>query len=122
MWRLYKPLKYTACVLGVAAALWVVWSAWIWRNEPTLSPKGLSSVVVWALVIPAIGVGAIVKAINYPKTLRQALIGAGLCVFGSVVALIHLFPFDWLFLRIGRREEASATSHRKASSESTRRL
>jgi hypothetical protein len=75
------------------------------RSTPlmTFSVSAWSVVVILAgIIITKLFGKDIAKAINYRKTLNEAAIGVVLIAVGWVLAWLHLWLFDRLFLRMGR--------------------
>ncbi len=105
IWQLSPLLKALSALLAMIALCALGWFAWSWRAAAFLSVKGLIAAFCWTaltVLIGAIGLGFLVKIIEYRKTINQILLGAGLCLVGTVAAKVHLKIFDPWFKKFGR--------------------
>lgn len=112
VWSLWFPLRVVSWIGGVALAIGLISVILFWSSEPLMSLKGLTAAVSFAvvsLVIARIGLGWLVKALNYKKTIRQILLGVGLSIVGKAVAVLHLRVFDRRFLKEGRFPDRSGS-------------
>jgi hypothetical protein len=100
IWRLSPMLKALAAVLGLAGLGGLVWLLTLDElgDRSLLNVRGLVIAVLAALA-GTIGLGALVKAIQYRKTVNQILGMAAFGLVGAIAAWIHLHIFDPLFLR-----------------------
>jgi hypothetical protein len=108
VWKLWLPLRVVSRIAGAALAIALISAVVFWNSEPFMSLKGLTAAVSFAvvsLVIARIGLGWLVKALKYKKTIRQILLGVGLSIVGKAVAVLHLKIFDRRFLKEGRFPE-----------------
>jgi predicted acylesterase/phospholipase RssA len=105
IWYISMYLKALTVLMGSAAVGGLGWVAWQWGGEPFLTIKGLvaaAAVTVLTILLGAAGLKVVVQLIRYRKTVHQILLAAGLCVFGTIAAWIHLIVFDRWFLNSGR--------------------
>lgn len=108
IWKLSRPLRITAVVLGIAVA---ALAGWLFRDYANVELLNLGPITLWSIakLIATIIVAGIVtyvigkKLLRIPR-LREALIQsfvyfliAASCVF----AWLHLWIFDPMFLRNG---------------------
>jgi MinD-like ATPase involved in chromosome partitioning or flagellar assembly/predicted acylesterase/phospholipase RssA len=110
IWKLSKPLKYTATLLGLAVFALAVWACFHWgdnRIPPTLPLKWLGIVL---LIIAIIAVAPLIISkwlVRFARlrnvVTRMAIIIVGL--LGFVIARLHLLIFDKMFLRSGSLEK-----------------
>lgn len=109
MFRMFQlsPLLRAVRALGVAGiAAGLLYALLQWRGEPLLSPRGLAAAVALALVVAIagrLGLGLVVKLVQYRKTLHQILLGGALAVGGWLVLGLHLKLLDPWFLRRGAK-------------------
>lgn len=104
VWRLSPVLKGVSVLAGAGVAGLLLYALWSWRAEPLLSAKGLLAAIALAAVAcgaTALGLGLLVKAIRYRKTLHQILLGAGLAAAGWLIGWFHILVLNRLFLRYG---------------------
>jgi hypothetical protein len=102
VWFLSKWLSSAGILLLLGALGAFVYE---FRSTPlmTFSVSAWSVVVILAgIIITKLFGKDIAKAINYRKTLNEAAIGVVLIAVGWVLAWLHLWLFDRLFLRMGR--------------------
>lgn len=105
VWLLMWYLQLVAALVLIAP---VVAIGYTWRQLfqiPAFSFTATIGDLLWgaaALVLTLCGLGLLSKLVNYRKTLREILIGAGMATVGFVFARLHLHVFDPLFLRQGR--------------------
>ncbi|MDJ0868396.1 MAG: patatin-like phospholipase family protein [Myxococcota bacterium] len=105
IWRLATPLKVLAGALALAVLAALCAAVYFWGDEPFLSGPGLTAAAAAAALgfaATSLGLGLVVRAIQYRKTVHQIAFGAGLSVFGAIAARIHLSLFDPWFLAVGR--------------------
>jgi predicted acylesterase/phospholipase RssA len=104
IWLLWRPARFLGvlAMVGALAALgFVIGSVW---SEPAPSFSwGELIMVVAAVLLGAVVFDRLAGFFNYRKTLDQILIGLGLTV-GALVAKLHLYVFDKIFLRQGSME------------------
>lgn len=100
IWRLSPLLTGIALALGLVAFGALIGAAFFWNGGPSISIQTLALLLL-AVVLGFAGAGWILKVINIKKSLYQVFIWIGLCIFGSVVAWIHLGIFDRWFLKKG---------------------
>jgi predicted acylesterase/phospholipase RssA len=105
IWHISIYLKTLTVLMGLAMVGGLGWVVSQWGGEPFLTIKGLvaaAAVTVLSILLGAVGLKAVVQLIRYRKTVHQILVAAGLCVFGTMAAWIHLIIFDRWFLNSGR--------------------
>jgi predicted acylesterase/phospholipase RssA len=112
VWLLLPRMRLIGWIAAVGALAMLgglIWKAW---SKQLLSLSW--GEVIMFLIGLAIGVGVVEKvsrAFNYRKTLDQILIGVGLTL-GSLLAKVHLYVFDKIFLWQGRIDRVvSRTQH-----------
>jgi len=109
VWYLSPTFQVLGTVIGLAVVIAACWLAYLWHEEPLLSPKGLVSGAVGLVLVASLGslgLGGILKIVRYRKTFQQVLVGGALCLFGSVLSAIHVWIVDPFFLARGKRAGA----------------
>jgi len=123
VWRLSLWLQILAGALALVALAAVVYAALRWLTPPVLGQKlsaQLVAALAWWNLDPTFGeflsfLGAtalmlvvglflgnwVMSIVQYKKTLTRALIHVGMCLFGFLVARLHVHAFDRLYLRVG---------------------
>jgi len=104
VWLLSPVLRAIGWLAIAAAAAVLLYALVAWRAEPLLTLKGILAAIALAgltFAAGALGLKAIVKVIQYRKTLHQILLGAGLAAAGWLVMGLHLKFLNPLFLRYG---------------------
>jgi predicted acylesterase/phospholipase RssA len=104
LWLLSRTARYLgiATVVAIVAALGL-WLENIWSRQAPLFSWGELIIIVGALWLGAVLFDRLSGFFNYRKTLDQILIGLALTV-GALVAKLHLYVFDKIFLRQGSME------------------
>ncbi len=113
VWQLYRPLRVLSSILGAAAVLAFVWVCLRFPDTGLLSFPfvGYEFTVGhlgWTVLVAAISLVAgkgLASLLEARQTLRRIALGAALSVVGGVASRIHLWPFDWLFLKLGELEK-----------------
>jgi len=74
---------------------------------PEIKIITLRSLIVMALTAGAAYVVGenLVRVVRFRETLQQILIGLGMCCGGFLIARLHLWVFDPLYLKLGKVEE-----------------
>jgi len=106
MFMLSPVLKGFSYALAACGAAGLAYALWQWHAEPLLSLRGLAAaaaMVALTLVAGRLGLGLILKVVNYPKTLHQIGLGAALAVVGWLAMSLHLKSLDPWFLRLGAK-------------------
>jgi predicted acylesterase/phospholipase RssA len=102
IWELSRSVRIVGGIAGATIAVLfagLLWKSWS-RSIPGLT-WGQLIIFTIALLLGAFVFQKFSAALNYRKTLDQIIIGIGLMV-GSLLAKVHLYIFDRLFLRQGR--------------------
>jgi predicted acylesterase/phospholipase RssA len=97
VWKLSKPLKFLAWMLGIAALIGIPYLIWQIRNTYLIKV----STIVWTIlaIVASVILGQVLSRIVWWRsTLRLA--GAGL--LAALVTKIHLAFFDSRYLKYGR--------------------
>ena len=92
-------------VAGVVVVLALLWMLVVWHGEPFMTLKGFAAAValgVLTFVATSIGLGWLVRVIQYRKTVWQILVAAGLSAVGWIGTNVHLWFFDPWFLKRGK--------------------
>jgi len=103
IWKLSAGLRITSWLLGIAAAVALVW--FFIRRAGTPVPVtlgGVSLAVVGAVAVSVV-LAKLLSLLGYRKTLGEIAFGLGLSLAGLAAGL-HLHVFDKLFLRQGKLE------------------
>ena len=101
VWRLSPALKILSVVVGVFGLAVTAGLTYHFWNQSLISVRGVALVLIVAAAAHA-GAGWAVRIVRWRDSLTSAAIGTGLSVFGAALARIHLWVFDWWFLRLGR--------------------
>jgi predicted acylesterase/phospholipase RssA len=112
IWLLSRPARLlgVAAIAGMLALLGVV-IANVWSQQVPSFSWGELIIVVAAVLLGAFIFERLSGVFNYRKTLDQILIGLGLTL-GSLLAKLHLYFFDKLFLRQGGIQQLLKESQR----------
>jgi hypothetical protein len=106
-WKVWLLSPRVRLLGGIAGLLLVyLLIRLIWRLWPETAVSFSWGELITFAVALALGVlifEKLSRVLNYRKTLDQILIGAGL-MFGSLLAKLHLYVFDKIFLRQGSIE------------------
>jgi hypothetical protein len=106
-WKVWLLSPRVRLLGGIAGLLLVyLLIRLIWRLWPETAVSFSWGELITFAVALALGVFIFEKlsgVLNYRKTLDQILIGVGL-MFGSLLAKLHLYVFDKIFLRQGSIE------------------
>jgi hypothetical protein len=118
VWSLAWELRVAAAVIGVALAVAVASLAYRnWEAVRAVSSAPPFPDLTWGDVAvsggiaaaAALGLGSLVKLVQYRKTLQQIMIGIAMAFVGFALARLHLHVFDRLFLRQGRLPQPQPT-------------
>jgi predicted acylesterase/phospholipase RssA len=129
VWSLSQPLIALKWTAAVAAAVGVVFAFWRWHAS-SLIPQSLVDWLtlgqVGKLVAVAIGIGVLTRVVKalfggsaawlaprvvQPReTLHRIAVGAGMSVFGFLIARLHLHVFDRMYLRAGKVDRFRRTA------------
>lgn len=101
VWRLSPILTGVAAVLGLALFALTIWGTFVWKGEFKIPASTIFGFLLSA-VLGFLGIGWILKVINIKKSIQQILVSVGFCLFGAVLAWIHVYIFDVLFLKKGK--------------------
>jgi predicted acylesterase/phospholipase RssA len=101
VWRLSPFLTGVAAVLGFALFALTIWGTFVWQGELKIPASTIFGFLLSA-ILGFLGIGWILKVINIKKSIQQILVSVGLCLFGAVLARIHVNLFDMLFLKKGK--------------------
>lgn len=116
VWKLSKPLKLLSWVLAVLFVLLTAWAFWTWRDTVLVQAitLGVVGTSILFFVLSALGtvfVGkTLMRIIRLRETLTLIAIGVSMATLGWLLARLHLWVFDPLFLRMG-----SIGSYRRAA-------
>jgi hypothetical protein len=112
LWLLSRTARYLgiAAVVAIVAALGLCLES-IWSRQAPSFSWGELILIVGALLLGAVLFDRLSGFLNYRKTLDQILIGLTLTV-GALVAKLHLYVFDKIFLRQGSIEHLLKDSRR----------
>jgi predicted acylesterase/phospholipase RssA len=111
IWKLSKPLKIAAWVLGLGLLALAIWAGIRWADIkifPIVTVKRIGIVVLTIIVI-ALLTALLGKWLMRIGRLRNTLmrigIGIAMSLLGFIIARIHLHIFDKIFLRYGSLEK-----------------
>jgi hypothetical protein len=110
-WWLVLPLRIAAVVLGIGVALGGAVAAWHWRHAPLVTVGGLAMLAI-SFAITAIVGKRIMRVVNFGAEMRRILRALLLTFGGFLLARLHLWIFNPLFLRAGSIEQLSTPSSR----------
>lgn len=110
IWKLSKPLKYTAILLGLAIFALAVWACFNWgdRRIPPTFPLKWLGIALLAIAVIAIAPLIISKWLMRFTRLRNVATRIAISVvglLGFIAARLHLLIFDKMFLRLGSLEK-----------------
>jgi hypothetical protein len=118
IWKLSPWLKILAAVLAVAVIGGLAWLCWGWWSKPQEAIKLaipvalLFMIAVNAILLRVIG-PPVQRLLHWRKTPSE--IGVGVAMLALfLVARIHLWIFDWMFLRDGRIENITGEATQQA--------
>ena len=102
IWKLSRPLRWTAVVLGAVLLVALVWMVVEEVREPAfvITPAGLAATVLATVAATLFGKTA-VRLVRHRATLMQVGVGLGMLTLGWLIARLHLHAFDPLYLRWG---------------------
>lgn len=107
IWLLSRPVRIIGGIAALGIVLVLARLMWtLWTKQLLLLSWGELIILLAALLLGTIVFEKLSGAFNYRKTLDQILIGLGLTV-GSLLAKVHLYVFDKLFLWQGRIDRIS---------------
>jgi predicted acylesterase/phospholipase RssA len=102
VWLLLPGMRLIGWITAVGALLLLGGLVWkVWSKQLLSLSWGELVVLLVGLVSGVIVFEKLSRAFNYRKTLDQTLIGLGLTL-GSLLAKVHLYVFDKIFLWQGR--------------------
>ncbi len=110
IWKLSKPLKITAWILGAALLVLAVWAGIRWADlkifpAVTVRRFGIVVLTTIAIVVLTAVLGKLLMRIGRLRnTLTRIGIGIAMSLVGFIIARIHLHVFDKIFLRYGNLE------------------
>ncbi len=100
-WRLLKPLQVLALVLGVLAVAGLVWLVLAYWDTSLLTVSAVGMTAAAGLGTVVLGKW-VMRIVQFRSTLQHIAIGIGLAVAGWIIAKIHVYTTDRLYLRLGR--------------------
>ena len=105
VWRISKVLGGVAAIgaLALVVGLFVLWSRFADVVLLRIDVGWVGETLFWLVAALLIGKTAI-SILRYGNTLRKVLADLGIALVGWLVARVHLWVFDPLFLRWGRLE------------------
>jgi predicted acylesterase/phospholipase RssA len=118
IWKLSLWLKILAGVLGLAVAGGLVWLLWGWWSRPkeaitlVIPLALLFLIVVNAVLIRIIG-PPVQRFLHWRKSPSEFGVGVAMATLGFIAARIHLWIFDWLFLKNGRIDNITSRDEKK---------
>ncbi len=107
IWKLSKPLKITAWILGLALLAFAVWAVIHWADRKivpaiTVGRIGISVLTIIAIALFTAILGKWLMRIGRLRnTLMRIGIGISMSLVGFIIARIHLHVFDKFFLHYG---------------------
>jgi predicted acylesterase/phospholipase RssA len=126
VWKQWFPLIVLKWVLAATLLLFAVWAWQHWYDETVvpaqtarwlqeltvgrigLAVLGMAGLLISRIVLSAIftkvPIGYVMRVIRWRDTLTKIGVGLGMCLFGWLVARLHLHVFDRLFLWHGKLE------------------
>jgi predicted acylesterase/phospholipase RssA len=111
IWKLSKPLKIVAWILGLALLALAIWAGIHWADTkifPTITVRRVG-IVVLAIIAIALLTAVLGKLLMPIGRLKNALmrigIGIAMSLVGFIIARLHLHLFDKIFLRYGNLEK-----------------
>jgi predicted acylesterase/phospholipase RssA len=118
IWRLIPALRVLAIILALVTAVGIGLIIYYLYNEPIIT----YGQVGWSLLamIAAFLVGkTIIKVIRFRETAIRFATGFGLISVGWLVANLHIYVFDNMYLKKGRRRNKTETAKEQTPSELT---
>ncbi len=101
IWKISPVLRRTGLLLGIAALGLLAWACFRYRAVAIVT-VGMIGATLATLAASAIVGKTVVRVVRLRETLARIGIGIGLALFGWILARIHLYVFDRMFLRRGR--------------------
>lgn len=99
-WRLLLPLQILAVVLGALAVVLLIAGAWCWRGTPLLTVGGVAFTLLGFAASAVLG-KLVLRVVNFRAELRRIAVGLAMSLGGFLLARLHLWIFNPLFLRAG---------------------
>ncbi len=106
VWRLLTPLKILAAVLTVAAAGGLVWLFGKYWSASLVKVSTLGWIAIGAAGTAVLG-KCFMRIVQFRSTLQKIGIGVGLALVGWLLARLHIWVFDRLFLRNGKADRGT---------------
>lgn len=109
IWKLLKPLRVAAWLLGALALAGVgVLCRWLWAEPQFQFTLGIMLALMGAVIAGTILVGVVGqpvrRLVHWHKTPSEFGIGLAMATLGFIAARLHLLVFDKLFLKHGSAE------------------
>jgi hypothetical protein len=103
---LLTPLKILAAVLAVAAAVGLVWLFGKYWSASLVKVSTLGWIAIGAAGTAVLG-KCFMRIVQFRSTLQKIGIGVGLALVGWLLARLHIWVFDRLFLRNGKADRGT---------------
>ncbi len=103
IWRLIPALKVLAWALLIICIVGFILGIYHWYDTPILT-VGKIGWFVFYLIIGLFISKTVIRIIKYRETAIRFVTGIGLITFGWLAANIHLYVFDKMYLKKGKRK------------------
>jgi predicted acylesterase/phospholipase RssA len=118
IWRLVSGLRILGWFLLAGLVVVAGWACYRWSDFPLLTPGRIGITALVAAGTVLLG-GRLMRLMRYKDTAERVGISVGMGVVGWLLASIHIFVFDQLYLHRGRLSRIDAIQKKDQPADET---